>query len=69
MKNYIPLCNQPQADSLEQHLNLQLKEINNFYNSIQNKKDFEKFYSHEVKKYKQKSLRYICRKSGDNHHV
>ena len=30
---------QPQADSLKQHLNLRLKRINSFNNSIQNIKD------------------------------
>ena len=46
---------QPQADSLEQHLNLRLEEINSFNNSIQNIKDSKNFYNHEAKKYKEKS--------------
>ena len=49
---------QPQVDSLEQHLNLRLKEINSFNNSIQNIKDIKTFYNHEAKKYKKKSKQY-----------
>ena len=49
---------QPQVDSLEQHLNLRLKEINSFNNSIQNMKDIKNFYNHETKKYKKKSKQY-----------
>ena len=49
---------QPQVDSLEQHLNLRLKEINSFNNSIQNIKDIKNFYNHEAKKYKKKSKQY-----------
>ena len=49
---------QPQVDSLEQHLNLRLKEINSFNNSIQNIKDMKNFYNHEAKKYKKKSKQY-----------
>ena len=49
---------QPQVDSLEQHLNLRLKEINSFNNSIQNIKDNKNFYNHEAKKYKKKSKQY-----------
>ena len=51
-------CLQPQVDSLEQHLNLRLKEINSFNNSIQNIKDIKNFYNHEAKKYKKKSKQY-----------
>ena len=36
------------SDSLE----LRLKEINSFNNSIQNIKDIQNFYNHEAKKYK-----------------
>ena len=39
---------------LEQQLNLRLKEINSFNNSIQNIKDIKSFYTHETKKYKKK---------------
>ena len=46
-------CLQP-SDSLE----LRLKEINNFNNSIQNIKDIQNFYNHEAKKYKKKSKTY-----------
>ena len=46
-------CLQP-SDSLD----LRLKEINSFNNSIQNIKDIQKFYNHEAKKYK-KNLKYI----------
>ena len=49
---------QPQVDNLEQHLNLRLKEINSFNNSIQNIKDIKNFYNHEAKKYKKKSKQY-----------
>ena len=49
---------QPQADSLEQHLNLRLKDINSFNISIQKIKDIEIFYNHEAKKYKKKSKQY-----------
>ena len=49
---------QPQVDSLEQHLNLRLKEINSFNNSIQNIKDIKNFYNHEAKKYKKTSKQY-----------
>ena len=46
-------CLQP-SDSLD----LRLKEINSFNNSIQNIKDIQKFYNHEAKKYKKKSKQY-----------
>ena len=46
-------CLQP-SDSLE----LRLKEINSFNNSIQNIKDIQNFYNHEAKKYKKKSKIY-----------
>ena len=46
-------CLQP-SDSLD----LRLKEINSFKNSIQNIKDIQKFYNHEAKKYKKKSKTY-----------
>ena len=49
---------QPQVDSLEQHLNLRLKEINSFNISIQNIKDIKNFYNHEAKKYKKKGKQY-----------
>ena len=39
----------------DQNLDLRLKEINSFNNSIQNIKDIQKFYNHEAKKYKKKS--------------
>ena len=39
-------------------LDLRLKEINSFNNSIQNIKDIQNFYSHEAKKYKKKSKQY-----------
>ena len=47
-------CLQPQADSLD----IRLKEINSFNNSIQNIKDIQIFYNHEAKKYKTKSKTY-----------
>ena len=40
------------------NLDLRLKEINSFNNSIQNIKDIQKFYNHEAKKYKKKSKQY-----------
>ena len=40
------------------NLDLRLKEINSFNNSIQNIKDIQKFYNHEAKKYKKKSKTY-----------
>ena len=46
-------CLQP-SDSLD----LRLKEINRFNNSIQNIKDIHNFYNHEAKKYKKKSKQY-----------
>ena len=46
-------CLQP-SDSLD----LRLKEINSFNNSIQNIKDIQNFYNHEAKKYKKKSKIY-----------
>ena len=39
-------------------LDLRLKEINSFNNSIQNMKDIQNFYNHECKKYKKKSKTY-----------
>ena len=42
-------CLQP-SDSLD----LRLKKINSFNNSIQNIKDIQNFYNHEAKKYKKK---------------
>ena len=39
-------------------LDMRLKEINNFNNSIQNIKDIQIFYNHEAKKYKKKSKIY-----------
>ena len=42
----------------DQNLDLRLKEINSFYNSIQNIKDIQNFYNHEAEKYKKK-LKYI----------
>ena len=46
-------CLQP-SDSLD----LRLKEINSFNNSLQNIKDIQKFYNQEDKKYKKKSKTY-----------
>ena len=46
-------CLQP-SDSLD----LRLKEIKSFNNSIQNIKDNQNFYNHEAKKYKKKSKQY-----------
>ena len=46
-------CLQP-SDSLD----LRLKEINSFNNSIQNIEDIQNFYNHEAKKYKKKSKIY-----------
>ena len=40
------------------NLDIRLKEINSFNNSIQNIKDIQKFYNHEAKKYKKKSKIY-----------
>ena len=40
------------------NLDLRLKEINSFNNSIQNIKDIQNFYNHEAKKYKKKSKIY-----------
>ena len=40
------------------NLDMRLKEINSFNNSIQNIKDIQNFYNHEAKKYKKKSKRY-----------
>ena len=40
------------------NLDLRLKEINSFNNSIQNIKDIQNFYNHEAKKYKKKSKQY-----------
>ena len=37
------------------NLDMRLKEINSFKNSIQNIKDIKKFYNREAKKYKKKS--------------
>ena len=42
----------------DQNLDLRLKEISSFNNSIQNKKDIQNFYNHEAKKYKKKSKTY-----------
>ena len=39
----------------DQNLDLRLKEINSFNNSIQNIKDIQNFYNHEARKYKKKS--------------
>ena len=47
-----------QKDSLEQHLNLRIKEINSFKNSFQNINDTKNFYNHEGKKYKKRSKQY-----------
>ena len=46
-------CLQP-SDSLD----LRLKEINSFNNSIQNIQDIQNFYNHEAKKYKKNSKIY-----------
>ena len=40
------------------NLDLRLKEINSFNNSIQKIKDIQNFYNHEAKKYKKKSKQY-----------
>ena len=40
------------------NLDLRLKEINSFNNSIQNIKDIQSFYNHEAKKFKKKSKQY-----------
>ena len=40
------------------NLDMRLKEINSFINSIQNIKDIQNFYNHEAKKYKKKSKQY-----------
>ena len=40
------------------NLDMRLKEINSFNNSIQNIKDVRNFYNHEAKKYKKKSKQY-----------
>ena len=42
----------------DQNLDLGLKEINSFNNSIQNITDIQNFYNHEAKKYKKKSKIY-----------
>ena len=42
----------------DQNLDLRLKEINSFKNSVQNIKDIQNFYNHEAKKYKKKSKIY-----------
>ena len=42
----------------DQNLDLRLKEINSFDNSIQNIKDIQNFYNHEAEKYKKKSKTY-----------
>ena len=47
--------------SFQQHpdsLDMRLKEINSFINSIQNMKGIENFYNQEAKKYKKKSKQY-----------
>ena len=41
-------CLQQHPDSLD----LRLKEINSFNNSVRNIKDIKNFYNHEAKKYK-----------------
>ena len=53
-KLYPCLQQNQNADSLD----LRLKEINSFNNSIQNIKDIQNFYNHEAKKYKKKSKIY-----------
>ena len=40
------------------NLDMRLKEINSFNNSIQNIKDIQNFYNHGAKKYKKKSKQY-----------
>ena len=40
------------------NLDMRLKEINSFNNSIQKIKDIQSFYNHEAKKYKKKSKQY-----------
>ena len=48
-----------ESDNLDKgSLDMRLKEINSFNNSIQNIKDIQNFYNHEAKKYKKKSKQY-----------
>ena len=47
-------CLQPQTGSLD----MRLKEISSFNNSIQKIKDVQSFYNHEAKKYKEKCRTY-----------
>ena len=48
-----------ESDSFDKgSLDMRLKEINCFNNSIQNMKDIENFYNHEAEKYKKKSKQY-----------
>ena len=42
----------------DQNLDLRLKEMNSFNNSIQNMKGFQNFYNHEAKSIR-RNLRYI----------
>ena len=42
----------------DQNLDLRIKEINSFNNSIQNIKNIQNFYNHEAKKYKKKSKKF-----------
>ena len=41
----------PDTEGASRNLDLRLKEINSFNNSIQNIKDIQNFYNHEAKKY------------------
>ena len=47
-----------QQNQTPDNLDLRLKEIINFEDSIQNMKDIQNFYNHEAKKYKKKSKIY-----------
>ena len=40
----------------DQNLDLRLKEINSFNNSIQKIKDIQNFYNHEAEKYKKSKI-------------
>ena len=48
----------PNPNSLEQQLELRLKEMNSFNNSVNNIKDIKHFYNYETKKYKKLNDRF-----------
>ena len=50
-----PCLRESDTEGASRKLDLRLKEINSFNNSIQNIKDIQNFYNHECKKYKKKS--------------